>query len=123
MIIQLQRQWVAGDPAYIHPFGPTVCAVCALPFEEPTVVAWTQTDGDTEMGVTCLDCVEYLGQRNPERFPTIEEYRDLLEKYPEAMYPSAEAFERAAEEAGFEDPAHLVYEDSWVWRSREGASA
>jgi hypothetical protein len=127
LLIQLQRQWVPDDPAYIDPHSPSagaICGVCSVPFEEPSVVAWAQTDGDTEMGLACMSCVEYLGKRNPRLFPTIEEYRELLERYPEPMYPSVQALEAAGQAAGYEDPSEIAYEPSWVWRRpREGASA
>ena len=115
MIIRLQRQWVAGDPTYVYPDGgETRCGMCGHPFEEPSVVATATTDDQGEMGVVCVECVNYLGRRNPEKFPTPEEYRELLERYPEAMYPTEEALEADAE--GYEDPSELVWEDSWVWR-------
>jgi hypothetical protein len=123
MIIELQRQWVPDDPAYMQE-GGTICAVCSLSFEEPSVVAWGRTDASEEMGVVCPECTAYLGRRCGDRFPSIGVYRELLEQYPEPMYPSAEALEAAAEAAGHEDPAELVYEASWVWRRpREDASA
>ncbi len=118
MIIKLQRQWVGGDPVYIYPDGAgTRCAVCGVEFEEPSVVASATTDDGGEMGVVCVECVEYLGKRNPEKFPTGEEYRQLLERYPEAMYPSEEALIAAGEAAGYEDPSEVAYEPSWVWRA------
>ena len=123
MIIELQRQWVPDDPAYVQE-GGTICAVCSLSFEEPSVVAWGRTDASEEMGVVCPECIAYLGRRNADRFPTIEVYRDLLEQYPEPMYPSVEALEAAGEAAGYEDPSEIADEPSWVWRRpREGASA
>ena len=124
MIVRLQRQWTEADPTYIYRDREgTRCAVCSVPFEEPSVVAYATTDDDGEMGVVCLPCCEYLGKRNPERFPTIEVYQKLLAKYPEAMYPNAEALIAAGEAAGFEDPSEVAYEPSWVWRRRERTTA
>ena len=126
MIIRLQRQWTALDPAYINPGGAdlaTICGMCGHAFEEPSVVAWATTDAPGEMGLVCPECVEYLGRRNPEKFPTIEEYDELLAKYPEAMYPNEQALEAAGEAAGFEDPSAVAYEPSWVWRERERTTA
>jgi hypothetical protein len=123
MILELRRQWIAGDPSYVYPEGGTHCGVCGHVFEEPSVVAWAQTDGDTEMGVACWVCVQYLGKRNPRRFPTIEEYRELLAKYPEAMYPSEEAFSAAIEASDHEDPEGLIDEASLVWRPQESTQA
>ena len=120
MRIELQRQWVADEMMY-RPEG--VCGVCGHTFEVPSVVAVATTDNKTDVGVACLECVEYLGGRNPSKFPTIEEYRDLLETYPEAMYESVEALEAAGEAAGYLDPSEIAYEASWVWRPRENATA
>ncbi len=49
--------------------------------------------------------------------PTIEEYRELLRRYPEPMYASEAEWEAAAEAAGHMAPVTLVYDDSWVWRT------
>ena len=112
MIIELQRQWFPG--ARIT--NDDLCGICGQPVEERSIAACALTDGRTDMNLACLSCVEYLGSRNPEKFPTIEVYRELLARYPEPMYPSEEALEADAEE--YEDPAELVWDDSWVWRSR-----
>ncbi len=124
MIIRLQRQWVTGDPLYVYPQGGgTICAHCGHAFVEPSVVAHATTDTDVEMGVLCVECVEYLGRRNPEKFPTLEEYRRLLEQYPRAMYESEEALIAAGEAAGYEDPSEIAYEHSWVRRPSEAEDA
>jgi hypothetical protein len=115
MIIRLQRQWIEDDPSYINPTGETTCPMCGTPFKEPSEVAWAATDGWEEFGVICESCVAYLGDRNPEKYPTRLEYEALLKKYPHAMYPTAGALERDAAEAGLEDPAYLVEGASWVW--------
>ncbi len=47
----------------------------------------------------CPACVVYFGERNPGRFPTIEEYRRAVESYPEPILPSVEEALRL-EEAG-----------------------
>lgn len=86
------------------------------------MVAVATAGGREDMGAACPECVAYLGRRNPERFPTIEIYRELLAMYPEPMYESADALEAAGKSAGYEDPAELVYGPSWVWsRPRETA--
>jgi hypothetical protein len=99
MIIEMQRQWIAAETKRTDP--EDVWGVCGRAFEEPSVVAVARTDDRTDMGVACSECVEYLGRRNPEKFPTIEVYRDLLAIYPQAMYPSAEVLEAAGEAAGY----------------------
>jgi hypothetical protein len=40
---------------------------------------------DTGTDFVCPCCVAYFGRRNPERFPTIEEYEEALRLYPEPM--------------------------------------
>ncbi len=35
----------------------------------------------------CRACVVYFGERNPGRFPTIEEDRRAVESYPEPILP------------------------------------
>jgi hypothetical protein len=67
------------------------------------------------MGQACIACVDFLGLRNPERFPTIGEYRSLLEHYPEPMYESLKALERSGEEAGYPDPWEIAAQASVVW--------
>jgi hypothetical protein len=124
LIIELQRQWIENDPLYIDPSGETTCSVCSHVFEEPSVVAIAHTDNRADMGVACMGCVAYLGRRSPGKFPTLEEYRRLLEQYPRPMYESEEALIAAGEAAGYEDPSEIAYEPSWVWRRpREDASA
>jgi hypothetical protein len=85
-----------------------LCAVCGVEFGEPSVVAVATTDDHGEMGVVCPECVEYLGKRNPEKFPIIEEYRELLAKYPTAMYPSEEALIAAGEGRDLRTPPRLL---------------
>ena len=114
MIIELQRQWIpvgdeAGEPA-------ASCGVCSHALEDLSVVAVATTDNGMDMGLVCFSCVEYLGRRNPERFPTPSEYRGLLERYPEPMYPNMDALEAAGVEAGYLlDPVEIAVQPSWVW--------
>jgi hypothetical protein len=42
---------------------------------------------------------EDLGRRNPDRFPTIEEFEEDLKLYPEPIWSSAEEMDRADEDA------------------------
>jgi hypothetical protein len=39
----------------------------------------------------CPECIRYLGERNPSRFPTIAQYEVAVKRNPEPMYPSVEA--------------------------------
>ncbi len=100
MIIELQR---AFDP---EEFGhEEECGICGLPFRTESVLTQAATDSRMDMGHACRACVEYLGNRNPERCPSIEEYRDALERYPEPI--------RGADEEGDLDDA--AYRASWLW--------
>jgi hypothetical protein len=87
MRIKLER---AVSPEYME---ETECGSCEVPFRPESVVAW-----DEHVRAVCPECVRYLGERNPERFPTIEEYRAAVERYPEPMYPSIEAIMELEEE-------------------------
>ena len=112
MFIELRRAWIPED---MH---EAACGVCGHITAPTPVIASLATDNRDDMGVACPSCVEYLGSRNPERSPTIEFYRAMLQKYPEPMYASEEELERAAED--FEDPSEVAYEASWLWEvSRE----
>jgi hypothetical protein len=132
MIVELQRQWVpalelAQDGA------DACCGLCGLAeLSSPrgsfagldlSVVAYARTDDGADMGTVCLSCVEYLGKRNTKYFPTIEEYRELLERYPEPMYPNLDALEHAGEEEGYLDPSEIAASSSLLWTrevDREG---
>jgi hypothetical protein len=53
--------------------------------------AWPITDdrrSTDDEGVVCPSWVEYFGQRYPERFPSVEEYRQAVEDFPEPMLAS-----------------------------------
>ena len=111
MIIELQRQWVPTPEDEL----PGACGICGRELEAPSVLAMVRTDDGAHVGEACMTCVAYLGQRNPERFPTEAYYRALLERYPEPMYPNTEELERAGEEAGYLDPSSLAARDAPVW--------
>lgn len=99
MIIELQR---AFDP---EEYGDVEeCGICRLPFRTESVLTQAATDGLTDMGHACRDCMEHLHRRNPEYFPSIEEYEEFLRRYPEPMQ-DADAFDEAD------------YQASWLWRA------
>ncbi len=83
-----------------------------------SVIASAAVDDTSDMGVACPACIEYLGARNPERSPTIEQYREFLRRFSEPMYASDEELRAAAED--FEDPSEVVYDASWLWRVARG---
>lgn len=56
--------------------------------------------------------MRYFGERNPERFPSIEEHRAAVERYPEPMFSAEDEVLRVEEE----DPhaAGKVYAASYL---------
>ncbi len=79
MRIKLER---AVSPEYMEEQD---CGLCERPFTPESVIAW-----DEHTRPVCPDCVRYLGERNPERFPTIAQYEAAVERYPEPVFPSVE---------------------------------
>jgi hypothetical protein len=65
------------------------CGICGLPFRPQSVLAVALTDDYADMACTgtlaCPSCVEYLGRRNPDRFPTPEQLEEGLKRYPEPI--------------------------------------
>src|SRR4051812_37993135 len=97
MIIDLQRAFSPEDCGY-----EVVCGICRMDFCTGTVIAQVATDYRMDMGHACPACIEYLGKRNPECFPTIEEYEELLKRYPEPIWPTREGSGLAEDEGTFE---------------------
>ncbi|MBV9454268.1 MAG: hypothetical protein JOZ19_09145 [Rubrobacter sp.] len=52
------------------------------------------------MGYICPACVEYLSQRNPERFHSSGEYAEALRRYPEPIWATTEEAHRVERELG-----------------------
>jgi hypothetical protein len=107
LIIGLQRAFTPEE------MGKRECGLCCRDFRVEPIVVSAFTDHHREIGRICRDCVEHFGRINPETFPTIEEYQEFLERYPEPIWPTGEAFERAEEDGTSE----AAYEKSWVWRT------
>jgi hypothetical protein len=108
MDIQLRRAMEPGEMV------KTSCALCGLAFEVETIVANVLYPGG-EWGAACPTCVEFYGQRNPERFPSLEEYEEAKRRYTEPVYSSAEEVMRL-EQA--DDPSvHEAYRASWLSRA------
>ncbi|MDX6381707.1 MAG: hypothetical protein QOI57_2731 [Rubrobacteraceae bacterium] len=87
--IHLQR---ACDPTDL---GETECIICELNFMAESV--WGVTN-DIDGQPVCQACIEYFGKRNPEKFPSIEEYEAAKQRFPEPIIASKE---------------ELVSEDPW----------
>jgi hypothetical protein len=63
------------------------CGICGVPFTTGVVIAPVlQHDGPA----VCPTCIAYLGRRNPQRFPSIEEYEEAHRRYTEPVYASVE---------------------------------
>ena len=74
----------AVEPKEMEPYERG-CPICRVSFEPDAVQVQVLTDG-TYIGPLCPSCIEYLGQRNPAHFPTIEEFEELRKKYPEPVF-------------------------------------
>jgi hypothetical protein len=111
MIIELYRAWTPED------MQEDTCGACGHRVPATSVRAFLHTDDRRDMGVACPKCIEFLGYRSPERFPTIEVYRELLATYPRPMYESEEELEAATTAAGYEDPSELAFAAAAVWRA------
>ncbi len=112
MIIELMRAWTPEEVV------GGLCGICGHEVEPSSIVTMTSDQAaGMDMGLACLSCIEYLGSRNPEGCPSIEEYREILRKCPEPMYTSYDEMRAAAEAAGYEEPTDVAYDDSWVWKA------
>lgn len=93
------------------------CAICGCRFDTESVVAQAigndffapERPGDP-VGVACPACVEYLGKRNLERFPTVEEHEAALRRYPSPVFASDEDLNRADREGTIS----AAYDASWI---------
>jgi hypothetical protein len=117
MIIELQRQWIPARPDVEE---HATCALCGQTLEYLSVMAYATTDDGAHMGWVSRECIRYLGDRNVRKFPRLEEYRALLDRYPEPMFESNEALEEASVGSGYAYPWDLAAALSPVWGGREG---
>jgi hypothetical protein len=101
MQIRLQR---AISP---EEMGEKECGICGVPFRVESVTA--EAVAFVAVGLVCPECLAYLAERNPERFPSIEEYRAAVERYPAPMFPSGD------EVLGLEEDAFAeAFASSWI---------
>ena len=82
MRIDLRRTTTPEELA----FGDDGCGVCLMPFPAEAVQVLVEAKGGTDFTPICPSCIEYLGQRNPAHYPTIEEYQELTRRYPEPIF-------------------------------------
>jgi hypothetical protein len=82
-MLDLGLRWVREK----SDMGEKPCGVCDVPFEAGAfqVQVLYQDDIPDDMPV-CPTCIEYLGQRNPVRYPTIEEYEEAKQRYLEPIF-------------------------------------
>ncbi len=101
MQVQLQR---AFSPEYMV---EEECGLCGVEFRVEGVIAWTE-----RARMVCPECIAYLSERNPERFPSIDEYRAAVERNPEPLFSSDDEVLRVEAE----EPAamHAAYSASYV---------
>jgi hypothetical protein len=70
------------------------------------VYAWAANvamSGSDPNQAACPECVAYFGRRNPERFPTIEEYEEATRRYPEPILAGEEDMMRLDDNAFFDE--------------------
>jgi hypothetical protein len=94
MIIEFRRAMILEDVTERE------CAWCARPHQAETVVIVANglmDDGST-LGVICPNCLTYLAEANPESFPSVEQYAEAVQRYPEPVFSSLEEATRVIEE-------------------------
>ena len=75
------------------------CAICGERFALESVQAQVSLDGTLSTSHVCPACLGMLGRRNPERFPTLEEYEAAKLRLPRPMFASDEEALAAEETA------------------------
>lgn len=73
--------------------GERYCSLCGVSFWAGAVYAWPLTDEGCAIdddARACEECVAYFGERNPARFPSLEEYRQAVRDYPAPILGSEE---------------------------------
>src|SRR4051794_6552973 len=89
----------------------TECGLCVQRFRPlGAVLVWVRGAQGQHLGYACPLCTLYFGQRNPERFPSPEEYLTSTQQYPEPVFASPEEWEKAEDEGTFE----AEYLSSWL---------
>ena len=104
--------------------GECRCALCGVDFRAGALYAWPVTEDRESIedgGRVCPACVEYFGERNPDHFPTIAEYRRAAESYPAPILASVEEAIRLEQEDL--ERAYEVYAASNITESTEAPSA
>ncbi len=109
MIIELERAHTPED------YGlEEACGICGERFAVEVVLATVVTETREEAGLACPECVALMGRYRPEKFPTIEEYREARYRWSVPIWASIEEATRAWE-AG--EPWHATLEANTVSRA------
>lgn len=103
MLVRLERAISPED------LGPCVCGLCEQEFVIETVIVSTIDGVEGSVGIICQECLAYLGRRQPE-CPTIEQYHELVEQYPEPMWTDQEEFHRYMMAASAEEQERVYRE-------------
>jgi hypothetical protein len=109
LFVRLRRAFV---PAEVE--STFECGLCGHDFVPGSVLADAVSDPEdrSDMGALCPTCVEYLGKRNPEGFPSIEDLKDAQRRYPEPVWASGAEVERLFDE---DEAAHeRAYKAAWI---------
>lgn len=72
----------AADPTYMGEFE---CGVCGVLHEVGAVYVEGKAE-DWGLDPFCLACIRHLGKRDPNRFPTLEQFEEAKKRYPEPIY-------------------------------------
>ena len=99
----------AFDPSEM---GEEECGICGCRFEGESVLAHIL---EFDLGTACPACLNHLSKRNPDKFPSLEELEDAIQRYPEPVYTSAREVARLQQA---EDPSvHKAFAASWLTRA------
>ena len=86
------------------------CVICGRPVLSGMVNLQPEIEGNVEVAM-CEECLDMLHGQYPEKFPSVKQYREILERYPEPMFATdQELLQR--EQTGTID--HSTYEAAWL---------
>jgi hypothetical protein len=108
--IELRRVMCAEDFA-----EEQSCELCGARFRVEGVYAWAANvamSGSDPNQAACPSCIAYFGRRNPEQFPTIEEYEEAARRYPMPILAGEEEMRRLDDNTFFD----VVYEAATLSR-------
>jgi hypothetical protein len=109
--MQIRLRWAISPEELVE----EECGICGVPFHVESVVveAMTESPGErrgVEIGPVCEECFVYLGERNPERFPSMDEYMYARQIDAAPIFKSEEAVIRAQDAGTFAE----AFASSWI---------